>query len=100
MDVQGAITFKKSFPESNFLAILPPSTDELRVRLIKRGTESVDSLNIRVDQAENDLQTIVSKKKTFSYKIVNGDLDLATKTFITLVSAFYSKELNGKLDIT
>ena len=39
IDVQGAFKFYKAFPNSNFIAILPPDTDTLEKRLNKRGSE-------------------------------------------------------------
>lgn len=33
IDVQGAIKFEKAFPDSNFIAIIPPSVEALRQRL-------------------------------------------------------------------
>jgi guanylate kinase len=33
IDVQGALKFDKVFPDSNFIAILPPSIAELKIRL-------------------------------------------------------------------
>ena len=40
IDVQGALKFEKSFPNSNFVAVLPKSIASLRTRLTKRATDA------------------------------------------------------------
>ena len=55
IDVQGALKFEKVFPDSNFLAVLPKSIDQLRNQLVKRGTETEESLNTRLKNAESEI---------------------------------------------
>ena len=90
IDVQGALLFQESFPDANFIAILPPSIEILRERLKKRGTESVNGIHHRINHAEDELRAIISKKETFNFKVVNGNLDLASNTLITLTTALYA----------
>ena len=40
IDIQGALKIKEILPEALFIFIMPPSMEELKDRLIKRGTES------------------------------------------------------------
>mmetsp|Transcript_39544 Transcript_39544/g.51800 ORF Transcript_39544/g.51800 Transcript_39544/m.51800 type:complete len:90 (+) Transcript_39544:315-584(+) len=51
IDVQGALKFNNVFPDSNFVAVLPPSIDDLRKRLEGRGTETAEKINTRVGNA-------------------------------------------------
>lgn len=73
VDVKGALSIKKSYPESVLIFIVPPSMEELRTRLIKRNTETSEDLKKRIERAELEL----SYKNKFDYLVVNKDLDQA-----------------------
>ena len=55
IDVKGALKFKKAFPDSNFMAIVPPSVASLRQRLVARGTENEKTLATRLGNAPSEL---------------------------------------------
>lgn len=74
IDVKGAIHVQEQFPENTMsLFIEPPSIDELRRRLMSRGTESEGSLQARVNKAAYEL----SFKHSFHHVIVNAHLETA-----------------------
>ena len=74
IEVKGAIHIQEQFPDSTLaLFIEPPSVDELRSRLEKRGTETVDSLLARVNKASYEM----SFKHHFDQIIVNDHLEKA-----------------------
>ena len=62
------------FPEAILIYIAPPSIDELRNRLINRGTESMEKITQRLEIAEKELKEI----DFYDYVIVNDDLEKAT----------------------
>ena len=74
IDVNGAHNIKKMFPEAILIYIAPPSIDELRNRLINRGTESMEKITQRLEIAEKELKEI----DFYDYVIVNDDLEKAT----------------------
>jgi guanylate kinase len=85
IDVKGAIHVEQQFPETTLsLFIEPPSVDELKRRLMSRGTESADSLNARVNKASYEL----SFKHSFDHIILNNDLKQACDQAESLVRAF------------
>jgi guanylate kinase len=47
IDIQGALKVKQQYPEGVFIFILPPSMEELKQRIINRGTETEESLRRR-----------------------------------------------------
>ena len=96
IDVQGALKFQKVFPDSNFVFISPPSVASLKERLLKRGTETEETLNKRLANASGELVEGWSRRKVFNYRIVNSDLAISKMTFETLVEALYHSEFNGK----
>ena len=76
IDVKGVIHVQQQFPETTLsLFIEPPTVDELKRRLMGRGTESDQSLNARVNKAAYE----ISFKGYFNRIIVNSDLDTACK---------------------
>jgi guanylate kinase len=85
IDVKGAIHVEQQFPETTLsLFIDPPSVDELKRRLMSRGTETEDSLQARVNKASYEL----TFKNSFDHIIVNNDLTRACKEAEDLVRAF------------
>ena len=74
IDVKGAIHVQQQYPETTLsIFIEPPSVDELKRRLMSRGTESEESLNARVNKAAYE----ISFKTHFNKIIVNSNLDKA-----------------------
>ncbi len=73
IDVVGSLNVKKEFPELVLVMIAPPSVEELKRRLIGRGSESEESLKIRLARLEYEL----AQKDKYDYFIVNDDLDAA-----------------------
>ncbi len=73
VDVKGALSIKKHYPESVLIFIMPPSIEELRNRLINRNTETSEDLQKRIERAELEL----SYKDKFDHLVVNNDLDQA-----------------------
>jgi guanylate kinase len=73
LDVNGSINIKKYDPDSVTVFIKPPDIKTLRERLLNRGTENENTIEIRLKRAEEEIE----KSKYFDYIIVNDDLDTA-----------------------
>jgi guanylate kinase len=85
IDVKGAIHVQQQYPENTLsIFIEPPSIEELRNRLLSRGTENADSLQARVNKASYE----ISFKEHFDKIIVNENLEKACKQAETVVAAF------------
>ena len=85
IDVKGAIHVQQQFPETTLsIFIEPPSVDELKRRLLSRGTESEESLNARVSKASYEMSFCHS----FNHIIVNSNLERACSEAEEIVSAF------------
>ncbi len=74
IDVNGAHNIKKLFPDALLIYIAPPSMEELKKRLIGRGTESMEKIESRLKIAEKEMQEI----DFYDYVVVNDDLEKAT----------------------
>lgn len=71
IDVHGAINAKKVYPESVLIFILPPSLEELRARIVGRGTETEDVINLRLSKALEEMSYI----DKYDYYVVNDVID-------------------------
>lgn len=83
IEVQGAMKIRSLRPDALFIFISPPSVDELRRRLRKRGTESEEVIEKRVSQAERELSFV----SEYDYNIVNGALEAAINDFFAVIRA-------------
>jgi guanylate kinase len=85
VDVKGGLKVKSLYPTQTLaLFIEPPSIEELKNRLEKRGTETAESIQTRVDKANYEL----SFKNQFDHIIVNDQLELACAKAKELIKAF------------
>jgi guanylate kinase len=83
IDVQGAVQFKRSFPQTVTIFILPPSAEVLLDRLRARKTESPAQLAARLQSALQELQQV----DEYEYVIVNDDLERAVASVESIVDA-------------
>ncbi len=83
VDVQGAASVRKLIPESASIFILPPSFEILRQRLIARGTDSAEELELRLRNAPEELKDYA----TFDYVIINDDVEIAAAKLAAVVAA-------------
>jgi guanylate kinase len=88
VDVKGALSLKKIYPDSHLIYIDPPSFEELVKRLKNRKTESEDDLQKRIDRAKMEL----SYKPQFDYIFVNDELNKVYKNVKSLIKEILSKE--------
>lgn len=71
IEIQGALQIKKKFPNALLLFVMPPSADELKKRLVGRGTETVEVINERLHRAKEESEGI----ENYDYILVNDNLD-------------------------
>ena len=83
IDVQGAFQVKKAFPEAMLVFVNPPSFEELRARLDKRGTESEEDKQIRLETAKSEL----AQAKEFDYSVVNDEVARCAQEVVDLVQS-------------
>ena len=78
IDWQGAMQIKKERPDCLMLFIIPPSKEELMLRLRKRGTDSNNEIQLRFDEALNDLNQYESFDKVFINEDVRSTVQAIT----------------------
>ncbi len=87
IDVKGALNVKKKYG-SKVLTIFiePPSLEVLKERLIKRGTDNPEQIQIRIDKALEEMKY----KNTFDKVVLNDNIDKAVEDTMILVREFLS----------
>lgn len=88
LDVRGALNVKRMFGDKVLtIFIMPPSIQELRNRLVHRGTDDPAMIDQRVSKAELE----ISYAPEFDVVIVNDDLHLATIKAEAAITDFLAK---------
>ena len=88
VDVMGGINLKRIFGDAaRSIFIMPPSVDELRRRLVGRGTDSAEVIERRVAKAEFE----IGKAPQFDAVVVNDDLPTAVSEAQHLVEEFINQ---------
>ena len=85
VDVIGGINLKRIFgDDACSMFIMPPSVEELRRRLVARGTDAPEVIDRRVAKAEFEL----TKAPEFDHIVVNDSLDEAIAETTRIIDEF------------
>ena len=83
VDVNGAMAIKSNYSENTYtIFILPPSLDDLKKRLIQRGSETEERINKRLERTAQEMEY----KDKFDAFIINDDLAIATEELNKLIT--------------
>lgn len=83
IDIQGAKNIKEKINDCQLIYILPPSTEILEKRLLKRATDSPAVIERRIKQVNKEL----SNCKWYDYMIINDDLEKAINELEAIIIA-------------
>lgn len=83
IDVQGAASIKKYYPESVLIFLLPPSMKELAVRLGERGSENEKEVKKRLELANKEIEELGN----YDYVLVNEKIDTAVDNIRSIITA-------------
>lgn len=83
IDVNGTGNIKKMYPGALTVFIMPPSMEELRARLVGRGTEAMDVVEKRLARAEEEVKLAPNYDKV----ITNVDVGECTEELYRLIQA-------------
>lgn len=86
IEIQGALKVKKQFPDALLLFIMPPSAEELKHRLVGRGTETEQVIRQRLLRAVEESEGI----EAYDYILINDRLEDCAKELNNLVMAAHS----------
>ena len=88
IDIQGAKQVKKKYPNAVFIFLKPPSIEELKNRLQKRGTENKKNKEVRLENAKTE----INKISEYDYTILNDEVENAVSELKRIIL----KEQNKK----
>ena len=83
IEVQGARQVREKMKNAVLIFIVPPSLEELRRRLVNRGTDAADVIEARLQRASEELK----EADLYDYLIINDDLETAAREFTSILTA-------------
>ncbi|MBN2085196.1 MAG: guanylate kinase [Anaerolineales bacterium] len=85
IDIQGAATVRSQYPEAVSIFLTASTREELKRRLLKRGADSADQVELRLHTASEEMKRV----SEFDYLVVNADgrLEETVDTVISIIRA-------------
>ena len=83
IEVQGARQVHEKMKEAVMIFVIPPSMEELKRRLVSRGTETDRAIEARLIRAAQEY----SEAEFYDYIIINDDVETAAKEFSSIITA-------------
>ena len=83
IEVQGALQVKKKVPDGVFIFLTPPDLDELKDRLVGRGTDSEEVIRQRIERAKEEIALM----REYDYAVVNDEVPLAAERVKRIIEA-------------
>lgn len=93
IEIQGALKIKERFPDALLLFVMPPSADELKRRLVGRGTETMEVIDQRLHRAAEEAEGMTS----YDYILINDKVDTRVDAMHQLIQAQH-RRVSGNLD--
>lgn len=90
IEMQGALKVKEKFSETALIFITPPSADELKKRLVGRGTETIEQIDKRMSRAVDECDYM----NKYDYIVVNDDLDECVDEIHRLLQSIHNAKEN------
>lgn len=87
IEIQGALKIKEKFPDALLMFVSPPSAQELKRRLIGRGTENMATIQARLSRAVEESSGI----EEYDYFVINDKLEECVEEVHAIVSGEHSR---------
>ena len=71
IEIQGALKVKKKMPNTLLLFVTPPNAEELKRRLVNRGTESLEVIESRLSRASEEAKGM----SEYDYILINDVIE-------------------------
>ena len=86
IEIQGALKVKKQYEDAVLLFVMPPSAEELRRRLVGRGTETKEVIDKRMHRAAEEAEGI----EAYDYIVINDDLQTCVRQLHEIIMAAHN----------
>lgn len=83
IEVQGALQVKEKYRDAVLIFTMPPTIEELRRRLVNRGTEDKETIDKRIKRAEEELEFL----PRYDYLVINDTVEQAVEDVDCIVKA-------------
>ena len=81
IEIQGALDVKKRFPDTILIFVTPPDADELKNRLVNRGTEDMATINARLNRASQEAEFM----NQYDYIVVNDTVPACVENIHSII---------------
>ncbi len=75
IEIQGAMQIKEKYPDTLLVFVMPPGAQELKNRLVGRGTETPEVIEKRMKRAAAESEGI----EKYDYIVINDEIDKCAK---------------------
>lgn len=96
IEIQGAMKVKEKIPEAVLVFVTPPSMEELKARLVGRGTETMEVIESRLKRAAEEAEGI----ENYDYLLINDELEVCVKELHHLIQSEHYRGDRNKEFIT
>ncbi len=93
IEIQGALKVKEAFPDTLLLFVTPPNAEELKKRLVGRGTEDAGVIESRLARAALEAEGI----EQYDYLVVNDVLEESVELVHRIIQSEHHR-VSRKLD--
>lgn len=90
-DIVGARTISNRMDSVVLIWLAPPSSEVLRKRLLKRGTESSSQVEARIALSQEEMDQ-EQRENFFHYRIINDSFDIAAKELCEIIKTEIEKD--------
>lgn len=87
IEIQGALKVKEKYPDTLLMFVTPPSAEELKNRLVGRGTETMEVIESRMKRAVEESQGM----DKYDYLVVNDDLETCVKEMHHIIQSEHDR---------
>lgn len=87
IEIQGALKIKELFPTALLLFVMPPTAEELKRRLVGRGTETPEVIDKRMARAADEAEGI----EKYDYIIINDEIEECVRNTHNIIEAAHAK---------
>ncbi len=87
IEVQGALQVREKAPDGVFIFVAPPNKEALYRRLLRRGTESAETIQKRMDKAEREFPLA----HKYDYIVINDEVTNAADRVLAIIRAEHAK---------
>ncbi|MDW2797563.1 guanylate kinase [Clostridium boliviensis] len=91
IEIQGALKVKERFPEAILLFVMPPNAQELKRRLVGRGTESMEVINARLRRASEEAEGM----EAYDYILINDEIDRCVEEMHLMIQVQHKRASNN-----